>query len=64
MLHKNTSWASISLFNSGFMFSFAFIGEMDFSFNWSLHHQASKDLDIRRCFTLNNYRGRSWANDT
>jgi hypothetical protein len=46
------------------MFSFAFIGEMDFSFNWSLHHQASKDLDIRRCFTLNNYRGRSWANDT
>ena len=64
MLHRNTSWSSIYLFNRGFMFSFAFIGDMDFSFHWQLQHQASEDLNLRRCFSLGNYRGRSWANDT
>jgi len=62
MLHKNTSWSSIYIFSHGNMFSFAFIGEMDFSFTFGQHFQQS-ELHCN-VFTLNQYRGRSWASDT
>jgi hypothetical protein len=36
-----TSWSSIHLFGQGYMFSFAHLGDMDFSFNWAKDWQQS-----------------------
>lgn len=59
MIFKNTSWSSIYLFSQGYMYSFAHVGDMDYSFHWTRHWQASDNLS--KVFTLNESRGRSWG---
>ena len=59
MIFKNTSWSSIYLFSQGYMYSFAHVGDMDYSFHWTRHWQASDNLC--KVFTLNESRGRSWG---
>ena len=59
MIFRNTSWSSIYLFNIGYMYSFAHIGDMDFSFNWTRHFQQSNG--VSKVFTLNEWRGRCWS---
>lgn len=59
IIFKNTSWSSIYLFNLGFMYSYAHIGDMDYSFNWKNHWQTS-DQRIT-VFSLNESRGRCWG---
>jgi len=58
MIFKNTCWSSIYLFSQGYMFSFAHLGDMDFSFNWTRHWQTSDNLS--KAFSLNENRGRCW----
>jgi len=40
------------------MYSYAHIGDMDFSFNWKKHWQQSEGSS--KVFSLNEWRGRSW----
>ena len=56
-----TSWSSIHLFGQGYMFSFAHLGDLDFSFNWAKDWQQS-DVSSK-AFILNEWRGRCWENN-
>jgi hypothetical protein len=59
MIFKNTSWSSIYLFNEGYMYSYAHLGDMDYSFHWKSHWQTSDQFI--KVFSLNENRGRCWS---
>ena len=56
-----TSWSSIHLFGQGYMFSFAYNLNLDFSFNWAKDWQQS-DVSSK-VFIINEWRGRCWKNN-
>ena len=62
MLFQNTTWSSIHLFGQGYMFSFAHLGDMDFSFHWKSDWQVGDSES--KVFGLNETRGRCWRNNS
>jgi hypothetical protein len=62
MIFSNTSWSSIHLFGQAYMFSFAHLGDVDFSFHWKRDWQVC-DAESK-VFGLNETRGRCWKNNS
>lgn len=62
MIFRSTTWSSIHLFNEGYMFSFAHLGDMDFSFHWKSDWQVCDGES--KVFSLDETRGRCWGDNS
>lgn len=62
MIFRSTTWSSIHLFNEGYMFSFAHLGDMDFSFHWKSDWQVC--YGESNIFGLDETRGRCWRENS
>jgi hypothetical protein len=62
MIFQNTTWSSIHLFGQGYMFSFAHLGDMDFSFHWKSDWQVCEGES--KVFSLDETRGRCWRENS
>jgi hypothetical protein len=60
-MFRNSSWSSIRLFESEYMYSFAHAEDVDFSFNWTKDWQESGS-ETNYIFG-NSHRSRSWNNN-